>query len=201
MAIKNNREYRMASVEFRALENEDNKYIVEGYATTWNEPYVMYSYEGKDYSEQIDRHALDNADISDVIFLYNHEGMVYARLSNNTLTIDLDEKGLHIVADLSSTEQSRQMFESIKAGLVTQMSWSFTIADGGDRYDEKKRLRTIMGVKRVYDVSAVSIPANPATDISARTYFDGVIEEGRRRDREAEEIRERIRKIIEGESK
>lgn len=196
------REYRVFSVplqcrEAEAVEGEEAKqeYIVEGYATTFNDPYVMFTYEGVDYSEQIDRDALVDADMSDVLFLYNHEGMVYARISNGTLEVSTNERGLYVKADLGKTEQSRQMYEQIKAGLVTQMSWAFTIADGGDSYDEDSHLRSINHVAKVYDVSAVAYPANPNTDISARAYFDGVIEEEQKRRRDRERVEE-LRKAI-----
>ena len=200
--IKNDREYRMVllpEIQFRVAEQETEEpsYIVEGYATTYDDPYTLFSYDGIDYKEAISRDALAGADMSDVIFLYNHEGMVFARQSNGTLELSSDEKGLHVRADLGSTEASREMFESIKAGLVTQMSWAFTI--NADAYDERTHTRTITSVKKVYDVSAVSIPANPATDISARSYFDGVIEEERRRERERAEKVERIKNLLRGE--
>ena len=146
MAIKSDREYRqiqLPDIQFRAA--EDGEYIVEGYATTFDDPYVMFEYDGIQYKEQIDRKALDGADMGDVIFLYNHEGMVFARKSNGTLTLEVEEKGLHVRADLSSTEESRRMYESIKAGLVTQMSWAFTVEE--ESYNEKTRLRTILQVK------------------------------------------------------
>jgi len=198
MAIKHDREYRMVQmpdIQFRALEDEN--FIVEGYATTWNDPYTLYEFDGIKYQEQIDRNALMEADTSDVIFLYNHEGMVYARMSNGTLTITENDRGLYIRADLSSTEASRQMYESIKAGLVTQMSWAFTVEE--DSYNEKTHTRSILKIRKVYDVSAVSIPANPNTDISARSFFDGVIEEERRRERERREKVERIQKKLKGD--
>lgn len=194
MAIKNDREYRVLQIpeiQFRALEGEDNKYIVEGFATTFNDPYTLYEYDGVKYQEQIDRKALEEADMTDVIFLYNHEGMVFARMSNGTLTIEARDEGLFVRADLSSTDESRSMYESIRAGLVTQMSWAFTVEE--ESYNEKTHLRSILKVRKVYDVSAVSIPANPNTDISARSYWDGVIAEERRRERERAEIVERIR--------
>ena len=136
--IKNDREYRMVmlpDMQFRIAEQEDEeqRYIVEGYATTYDDPYTLYSFDGVDYKEEISRDALAGADMSDVIFLYNHEGMVFARQSNGTLELSSDEKGLHVRADLGSTEASREMFESIKAGLVTQMSWAFSI--NADAYD------------------------------------------------------------------
>ena len=201
MAIKNEREYRtlmLPDMQFRAAEQEgeEPQYIVEGYATTYDDPYTIFSFDGVDYKERISRDALAGADISDVIFLYNHEGMVYARQSNGTLELSSDEKGLHVRADLGSTEASREMFESIKAGLVTQMSWAFTIA--ADEYDEETHTRSITSVKKVYDVSAVSIPANPSTDISARSYFEGVIEEERRRERERAEKIERLNTLLKG---
>ncbi len=199
MAIKNDREYRMIQMpemQFRALEDEEQRYIVEGYATTFDDPYVLFEYDGNKYMEQITRDALLNADMGDVIFLYNHEGMVYARQSNGTLQLSLNEHGLYVRADLSSTEASREMYESIKAGLVTQMSWSFTVEE--ESYNEKTRTRTILKVRKVYDVSAVSIPANPNTDISARSYWDGVIEEERRRERERAEKVERIKELLKG---
>lgn len=187
---------RMPEMQFRAVENEDQKYIVEGYATTYDDPYTLYEFDGIKYMEQIDRNALADADMSDVIFLYNHEGMVFARQSNGTLTITSDERGLHVRADLSSTEDSRRMFESIKAGLVTQMSWAFTIEE--DSYNEKTHTRSILKVNKVYDVSAVSIPANPNTDISARSYWDGVIEEEHRRECARAEKVQRIRELLKG---
>lgn len=200
MAIKTEREYRtiqLPDIQFRAVEEDEQSYIVEGYATTFNDPYIMFEFEGVKYKEEIDRDALLDADMNDVIFLYNHEGMVYARQANGTLQLSTNEKGLYIRADLSSTEASRQMFESIKAGLVTQMSWAFTIAE--EEYDEKKHLRSIRKVSKVYDVSAVSIPANPNTDISARSYWDGVIEEERRSERERAEKVERIKNKLKGD--
>lgn len=173
MAIKNDREYR--DIELREFELKDEDYIVEGYAAIFDEPYVLWEDEDGTYYEDISSKAFENTNMDDVIFLYNHEGMVYARISNGTLNIDIDEKGIKVRADLSSTQASREMYEAIKTGLVTKMSWAFTISD--DEYDRKTRTRTVKGVKRIYDVSSVSLPANPATSISARAFIDGVIKE------------------------
>jgi len=191
--IKDNREYR--SIELRArdqIEGEEKSYIVEGYATTFDDPYLMYEDgDGTKYYESISRNALKDADKTDVLFLYNHEGRVFARQKNGTLEISEDEKGIFVRADLSSTKASREMYEDIASGLVTQMSWAFTIS--ADEYDKKTHTRNITGVKKVYDVSAVSIPANPGTSISARDYFNGVIEM-----EQAERLeRERKQKLLE----
>ena len=169
--IKNDREYRTFN-----LDTVEEDYKVRGYASTF-EPYQLYEYEGIKYFERGDRDAFVGADMSDVIFLYNHEGMVYARMKNQTLICNVDDHGLYVEADLSKTTQSRELYEAIKAGLVDQMSFAFTV--DADAYDKKTHTRTIQRFKKIYDVSAVSIPANPGTDISAvsaRSYIDGVIE-------------------------
>jgi HK97 family phage prohead protease len=113
--------------------------------------------------------------------------MVYARQKNGTLNISVDEKGLHIEADLSSTQASRDLYDSIMKGLIDKMSFAFVVAE--DEYDRQTHTRTISRIGKVYDVSAVSIPANPDTDIeiiSARSYFDGEIEKERAERLEAE---------------
>ena len=171
MPITSDREYRKA-VEMRAAESEE--WIVEGYATTFNDPYVMFEWDGMEYFEEVDRNAFDEADMTDVIFQYDHQGKVYARQKNGTLQLNADDHGLHIRADLSKTEASREMYEEIRAGLVTEMSFAFTVRE--DAYDQDTRTRRITKIKKVYDVSAVSIPANPSTEISARSYFTGVVE-------------------------
>lgn len=105
---------------------------------------------------------------------YDHMGKVLARNSNKTLGIEPNENGLFIFADLSKSNAAKDLHEEITNGLVTKMSWAFKVSE--DSYNNETRTRTILKIKKVYDVSAVSIPANGGTDISARSYFDGVIE-------------------------
>ena len=196
MPIKSDREYR-SLVTFQAQENEP--YTVRGYASTF-EPYVLLSYDGVDYSERIEPTAFDEADMSDVIFQYNHEGRVFARKSNGTLEVNVDPHGLAIKADLSSTAASREIYEDIRTGLTNKMSFAFTV--DSDHYDSDTHTRVIDRIAKVYDVSAVSIPANPGTDISARSYFDGVIEaeKAERLEREAREAQKaEIRTLLEKE--
>lgn len=153
----------------------DSDYYVEGYATTFDDPYVLYECDGVQYKEVIDRHALDGADLSDVIMQFDHAGRVFARTGkSNTLIVEPQERGLFMAADLSRTEQARSMHEDIAAGLITKMSWAFTVQE--DSYDRETHTRRILKIKKVYDVSAVSFPANPSTELSARSWLDGVIE-------------------------
>lgn len=188
------REYRAIIQPFRLPEAEkriDSDYYVEGYATTFNKPYLLYEWDGVKYYEEIDRHALDEADLSDVIMQYDHQGKVLARLSNKTLGLEPTDNGLFIFADLSKSQAAKELYEEIRNGLVTKMSWAFTVAE--DIYNRENRTRTITKIKKVYDVSAVSIPANGDTDISARSWLNGVIEAERR---EALERRKRILKLL-----
>lgn len=155
---------------------DEGSMIVEGYATTFDKPYQM---EGSEMSETIMRTALDEADLSDVIFQYDHSGPVMARTRNDTLQLECDAHGLHVRADLSGSEYGRNLYEQIKNGLVDRMSWGFMVDRDGWEFDLEERTQTITRISKVYDVSAVSIPANQGTDIYARSAFDGEIEAAR----------------------
>lgn len=202
------RQYRnidVASFERRA-EGDESK-SVSGYATTFSEPYELYrdAFAGYVYivREQVDPDAFKDTDLSDVIMQYDHEGRVFARTSNNTLELDPDEHGLHIRAELGGTEIGRQLFEEIEGGYTTKMSFGFRV--GKDKREETVEenaetgvttvtiLRTILEISRLYDVSAVSLPANDATSISARSWCDGVIAELSEEFRKREDQRKRIR--------
>ena len=194
------RQYR-AVIEVRALPGEGEARIVEGYATTFNQPYELWR-DGPDYifQEQVDRGAFDKTDMSDVIMQYDHEGRVFARTSNGTLELRTDDHGLHIRADLSGTEIGRQLYEEIKGGYTDKMSFGFTV-DADERLITEEAgvvtiLRTIKSIGKLYDVSAVSLPANNATEISARSWCDGVIAQLTEERREAE-ARERDKDRIE----
>lgn len=182
--IQNGQQYR--NMELRAISDKDDKkeYRVSGYSTIFNQPFVLYrdKWDGQEIEvrEQVDSHAFDEADMSDVIFNLNHEGRVFARLSNNTLKLNIEEKGLHVDAYLGGTEEGRKIHEEIEGGYLTKMSYRFTVED--DKWEEftegdkRVNLRTITKIQKLYDVSVVSIPADDHTSISARSVFDGVIE-------------------------
>lgn len=180
--IASGREYRNIQFEFRALDDSDEM-IVEGYATTFDDPYVLYDWGDYIVSEQIDSKAFDDCDMDDVIFQYNHEGRVFARTSNDTLEVVPDEKGLHIRANLGGTEIGRELYEEIKGGYTTKMSFGFRVGEDTrtvtNDYDDNVThvLRTVTKVSKLYDVSAVSLPANDGTEISARNFTDGLIRE------------------------
>lgn len=189
MPAKENREYRNLTVEARAIEDQgEEKRIVTGYASTFDEPYVLYDGDGWKYLEVVDRGAFDNTDMSDVIMQYDHRGRVFARTRNNTLTVTPDDKGLFIEADLGGTEIGRELYEEIRGGYTDRMSFGFTVNGEFEEYEKTEEgvalyTRHITSVEKLYDVSAVSLPANDGTSIEADAttrsignLTDGVIE-------------------------
>ena len=184
MPIKNDREYRNLGLFEQQAEDAEN-YIVRGYASTF-EPYLMFEQDGVTFNERIAPTAFENTDMSDVVFLRDHTGRVLARTRNNAIILTTDEHGLLSVTNLGLTEASKEMFEDIKAGNYTQMSFSFVV--GEEHFEEAGNTvtRVIDSVRKIYDISAVAFPQNPGTDIgvSYRSLFNGVIEA-----REAERLR------------
>lgn len=185
-AKPNERQYRQMSVVLRSLDGDEGRekriesdYYTEGYASTFNDPYVLWedSRDGTEYREVISPDAFIDCDMSDIIMQYDHCGKVLARLSNGTLIVEPDEHGLFVAADLSKSVEARNLFEEIDNELITRMSWAFTI--GASEYDRDTHTSTITRVKKIYDVSAVSLPADPNTEISARNLLSGVIEKSR----------------------
>lgn len=171
--VKNDREYRNMTMVVRdAIEGEEDKKVVNGYASTFDEPYKLFGGEGWELWEVVDRSAFEETDMSDVIMQYDHRGRVFARTRNNTLSVKPDEKGLFISADLGGTEIGRELYEEIAGGYTDRMSFGFTVT--GESEDKEQNdagiwiyTRHITKVGKLYDVSAVSIPANDGTTISA----------------------------------
>lgn len=174
--IEQGREYRKMLLEVREAEDED--YMVSGYATTFNDPYTLYRIDDdRVVKEQVSRNAFDNTDMSDVIFQFDHEGVVFARLSNETLKLHIDDHGLEVKAYLGGTANGRNLYEEIKGGYINKMSFGFTVTEDDFIEADYGYLRTIKAVGKLFDVSAVSIPANDFTEISARNHCDGAITE------------------------
>ena len=184
----NEREYRDFTLEIETRDGigesdqQEERKVVRGYASTFDEPYVLMDSADFELLEQVDARAFDEADMSDVIFQYNHEGRVFARVKNGTLRVQPDDRGLAIEADLGGTDIGRDLYEEIKGGYTDKMSFGFRILEDEwvDNIDHETgkitTLRTIKRIGKVYDVSAVSIPANDGTSISVRSLSDGAIE-------------------------
>ena len=196
------REFR--SMELRIAdpgEAKEESFMVEGYASTFD-TYKLFEDEGVEYFERIEPTAFDDADLSDVVFRVDHVGPVYARTSAGTVEISVDKHGLAQRTDLSRTQRARDLFEDIKAGNYPKMSFAFTVAEGGDTYDRATHTRIINRISKVFDIAAVSFPANPTTElsVSTRDYFNGVIEaeKAERLERERREIQKQKIRIMKG---
>ena len=203
-----NREYRampvMGGKENRAEQLIDTDFYVEGFATTFNDPYLLWDDGAYKFFEQVDRNAFDNADMTDVIFQHNHEGKCFARTKMRagtapTLILEPQESGLFVAADLGMIAEGREEYRAITGGLVYQMSFAFTVAeDELTDLGDGEILRTIKAIKKVYDVSSVDMPANPNTSIDTQTRaaFEGFIERRAQELRRAEEEAIAKRKLI-----
>lgn len=179
MPMLKDRQYRSLDFATPAQAEQKNKFdsdcYVEGYATKF-ERYALYDDgNGNVIYEQFAPECFRDCDMSDIIFQYDHCGKVFARLSNNTLTVDVDDTGLFVCADLSKTSAARSMFEDIQCGNVTKMSWGFMPDYKTLKFDEKTNTIIHHRILKIYDVSAVSIPANNDTEIQARNFADGAI--------------------------
>ena len=171
-------ETRMALLE-PASENEENKQLVEGYAAVFNQRTLIWESEwsGWKYMEVIDRNAFDGADMSDTVFKYNHGdvAMILARASNNTLTMNTDDKGLRISADIIDTNNGTDVYKLIKRGDLNKMSFAFTVKSERTEVDKENKIytRTITAFDKIYDVAVIDFPAYDGTSIQARSkeYF------------------------------
>lgn len=170
------REYR----NLAELLAPDEEKRVKGYATTFDQPYKLWGDASVEIWEVVDRNAFAKTDVSDVIMQFDHQGRVFARTRNQTLALRSDEHGLFIDADLGGTEIGRELYEEIKGGYIDRMSFGFTVREDewSDRMEDGVEIRTrrITDIGKLYDVSAVSIPANDSTSISVRSLVDGEIE-------------------------
>ena len=182
------RDFRLTNIETRANDNGTEEMIIEGLAASFNQETVLYKGKYYEAREVIASGAFNECDMSDVIFNFNHCGRVYARTRNGSLTLWIEEDGLHMRAILMSGDNGHEeLYRDIKSGLIDKMSFAFHVEEStwerrelGDDYEVVTR--TITKIDKLYDVSAVDIPVYDTTSISARSAFDA---ERERRDAES----------------
>lgn len=195
MPMLKEREYRDFALSdivlSRSEEGENEQFVVEGYAMKWS-PYVLYEdTDGTPVYEQFERSCFEGCDLSDVIFQENHTGSVLARTRNKTLEISFDDIGMYIRANLGFSQKGRDLYEAIRNGLMDRMSWGFI--PGEYKFDKLARTFIHKSIKKTFDVSAVSLPANDNTIISSvRSICDGEIAKMTQELREHEETIKRI---------
>lgn len=146
--------------------------VITGYAVVFDQRTVLFKDPdtGIEYGEIIDRHALDGADMEDVVLRYNHQGHVLARTRNKSLQLSIDDHGLKIRADMSGSDEALGFYKEIKSGLLDKMSFAFQVKE--ESYDRTTNTRRILAINCLRDVSLVDFPAYDQTQVSARSRFE-----------------------------
>lgn len=162
---------RYADVELRSAEGNEPSNVVEGVAVVFDrEADLGWFYE------KIDRHAFDNTDMSDVVLNLNHDNnLLLAGTRNGSLMLQVSDAGLFQRSSIIDTTQGEDVKKLVRSGLISKMSFSFTIAEGGERWEtgaDGKEHRTITDISRLYDVSLVTFPAYPQTSAFMRSGDD-----------------------------
>lgn len=183
---------RIYNVELRSKEEDSRE--VEGYAVVFNQ-----STDLGWFTEEIDRHAFDEADMTNVYLLGNHdENIVLAGTSNHSLSWDIDDIGIYQRSSIVDTSTGEDWLKLVKNGLINKQSFAFTIAEGGEEWSEidGKDHRVIRKIDHVFDFSLVTYPAYSQTSAFARSLTDELAEEHKRR----KEQSERLERILNGKS-
>jgi HK97 family phage prohead protease len=157
--------------DLRAKDEDGN--IVEGHAAVFGQEYDM-GY----YTEVIARGAFDKTDFTDVLFCINHDlkRIPLARSRNNnensTLRLSVDIQGLSTRAllDTENNAEAKAFYSAVQRGDISGMSYIFRVrGEEWENLDSDMPKRTITDIAKVYEVGGVSFPANPGTDINARS--------------------------------
>ena len=149
--------------------------FVEGYAIVFEQMTPI----GDLFYEIIDRHALDEADLSDIKFFINHNDMMlpvarHRRGKRSTMDIEIDDQGMKVKSnlDIENNADSKKLCSAIIRGDVEDMSFAFGITVEGESWDnmsDTMPIRRITKIGKVFEVSAVNDGAYPQTSISARS--------------------------------
>jgi HK97 family phage prohead protease len=139
-----------------------------GYAAVFNSE----SLDLGGFTERISRGAFENALKGDVRALVNHDrNLILGRTKAGTLRLAEDERGLAFEVDLPDTTAGRDLAVSVERGDITGMSFAFRVADGGDQWAKVgpgRWLRTLLNIESLPDISPVTYPAYPATELGFR---------------------------------
>lgn len=179
---------RVFDVELRAIKDEEKR--CEGYAVVFNK-----STDLGWFTEEIDKDAFNDADMSSTFLLFNHDpNIVLAGTQNKSLELKIDKEGLFQRSNIIATSQGKDIYELVKQGIITKMSFGFTIdRDGGEEWisGEEKEHRIIKKVKKLFDVSLVTYPAYDQTSAYARSIDnDELLKEHQRRKEQNKKMEE-----------
>lgn len=170
------------SAEIQTDTNSNNEMVLEGTAIVFDKPALINTPTGS-YTEVIKRNALDGVKFNDTRLLVSHDhNRLPLAKSPKTMDIWKDDAGMHFRAKLANTEEARSVYESIKRGDMSGVSFGFTVSDGS-RYDVETRTRTITKIDKVLEFSVVNFPAYSETSVEARSQMQ-----------EAEQLQKQINK-------
>ena len=171
--MSKNKDYERRLIEIRAVDNQEDKMLIEGYAIKFDSP-ATHQYGSRKFTETIKRGALDKTDMKDVPLRYNHNDtwMIMARTRNKSLKLTVDNIGLRVEAELLDTQSNRDAYKAIQAKLIDKMSFAFKVADGGDTWSfgDKETTREVNNIEKLFDVSVVDTPFYDSTSIYTRSF-------------------------------
>lgn len=164
---------RYADIEMRSFEEEESR--IEGVAAVFNQPTDLGW-----FTEEIDPHAFDNADMSDVVLNFNHnDDILLAGTRNGSLQLQVRDNGLYQSSHIINTSQGEDVKKLVKSGLISKMSFSFVIDEnGGEEWSTRngKEHRVVRKISRLFDVSLVTFPAYSQTSVWSRSNSDELAE-------------------------
>lgn len=163
------REMRSFTVSAQVRADGDGA-TLDGYASITDHPYAVSDWLG-DYLETIQRGAFKKtlAEKDDVRLLFDHGGIPLARTSSSTLELEEDDTGLHVVSTLDRRSSlANDICVAMERGDLTEMSFAFTVPPKRATWSDDYTERDIFEVK-LFDVSVVTYPANPATTAKLRS--------------------------------
>ncbi len=154
-----------AALEVR--QGETGAATLAGYAAVFGE----WSEDLGGFRERIAPGAFGTALTGDVRALWNHDpAFVLGRTTNGTLRLAEDERGLRVEIDPPEGPLYAGFLENVRRGDVSQMSFGFSVIEDEKSYGEKgERLRLLKEV-RLYEVSPVTFPAYPQTEVNVREW-------------------------------
>ena len=166
------KEQRIMLNQLEVRQSDDQEMILEGYAATYDQPTVLYEFDGVEYKEVIARGAFDEMDSKDCCLKYNHSDNVplLARTKGGSLELSVDNHGLFFRAKLINTQAAKDVYTLVRAGALDKCSFAFTVKE--DSYDKETNTRKILKIGKLYDVAIVDIPAYESTIVSARSFFE-----------------------------
>lgn len=201
------KEIRSFDFDINASESEERGKYIEGRAIVYNQRTNLGWYD-----EIIAADALKDTDLRDVRLLVNHntDMIPLARSRNNnensTMQLSVDEEGMTIRAnlDVENNADAKALYSAIDRRDITNMSFMFVVdRDSWDDLESDHPTRTITGIKRVLEVSAVIFPAYSQTTLQARGLADALdsakasLESAKAEAREIERRKQKIRILTE----